>query len=135
MRPAAIGALFTAAIGVAACASYYDDDRGYGRDGYGSYGGYHYDGRDYQRLGNRCGFFRGSGGNRLDPWLACTDEGQEIIRRGFDEDQDRSIGKRTADQANIWFRRHADRNRDMRLTDREIRIALSEATRYDRRRY
>ena len=130
MRPAAIGALFTAALSMAACATYYDDDRGYGR---GGYGGYHYEGRDYQRIGNRCGFFHGSGGDRLDPWLACTHEGQEIIRRGFDEGQNRRISRNTADRANVWFRRHADRNRDMRLTDREIRIALTDA-RYDRRR-
>ena len=41
MRAAAIGALFTAALGMAACATYYDD---YGRDGHGrgqgGYGGY-----------------------------------------------------------------------------------------------
>ena len=131
MRPAAIGALFTAALTMAACATYYDDDRGYGG---GGYGGYHYEGRDYQRIGNRCGFFGGSGGSRLDPWLACTDEGREIVRRNFDENQDRRIGKPGADRANIWFRRHADTDRDMRLTDNEIRGALVNAARHMSRR-
>jgi hypothetical protein len=131
MRNTAIGALLAAALGVTACATYYDEgyDRGRG------YGGYGYDGRDYQRLGNDCGFFTGRGGARLDPWLACTREGQQIVRYGFDDDQDRRLKAKTADRANIWFRRHADANRNMRLTDAEIRAALVNAAgRFDRRR-
>ena len=69
MRTLAVATLFAAALGSAGCASYYGD-RGYG-GGYG-YGDYAYDGRDYQRIGNDCGGFGGSGGDRLDPWLACT---------------------------------------------------------------
>jgi hypothetical protein len=132
MRKAAIGALFTAALGITACETYYDGHDGYGR---GGYGGYDYVGRDYERLGNDCGFFRGSGGDLLDPWLACTSEGQGIVRRGFDSDDDGSIGRDTADRANIWFRRHADTDRDMRLTDPEIRAALVNGERHGDGRY
>jgi hypothetical protein len=128
MRAAGIGVLFAAGLGVAACATYYDE--GYGRGPRGGYGGYDYSGGAYDRLGNDCRFFRGSGGRRLDPWLACTDEGREVVRR-FDQDRDRRIGRATADRANIWFRRHADTNRDMRLTDAEIRTALVNAARWD----
>ncbi|HEY7808785.1 MAG TPA: hypothetical protein VIA98_00215 [Allosphingosinicella sp.] len=123
MRKSAVLTLFAAALGMAACATYYDE--GYGRSG----GGFHYVGRDFDRPGNDCGFFAGSGGRALDPWLACTGEGQAIIRRTFDSDRDRRISTRTATRANIWFRRHADTNRDMRLTDREIRAALVNAQR------
>ena len=123
MRAIAIGALFTAALITAACATYYDD---YGR----SRGGYDYVGGDYERLGNDCGFFRGSGGAMLDPWLACTPEGQGIVRRGFDRGQNRRLSRDTADRANIWFRRHADTNRDMRLTDPEVRAALVNGERH-----
>lgn len=126
MRVALVGTLFAAALGVAACETYYDD---YGRP----YGGYDYVGRDYDRLGNDCGFFRGGGGHLLDPWLACTREGQELVGHRYDEDDDRSIGRDTADRANVWFRRHADTNRDLRLTDNEIRGALVNAARHQRR--
>ena len=122
MRVAAIGALFTAALFTAACATYYD----YGR----SHGGYDYVGGDYDRLGNDCEFFRGSGGAELDPWLACTSEGQGIVRRGFDRGHNRRISRDTADRANVWFRRHADTNRDMRLTDPEVRAALVNGERH-----
>jgi hypothetical protein len=129
MRKPAIVTLFVSALGMAACATYYDDRGGYGR----GYGDYAYQGSDYDRLGNDCGFFGGSGGRALDPWLACTDEGRGIVRRGFDSDGDRRVSSRTAERANIWFRRHADTNRDMRLTDPEVRAALVNAERYSGR--
>ena len=125
MRNAAIGTLFAAALGAAACASY--DDYGHGG---GRYGGYDYVGSHYDRIGNHCGFFSGSGGDLLDPWLACTREGQGIVRRMFDRGHNRRISTATADRANIWFRRHADTDRDMRLTDPEVRAALVNAERY-----
>ena len=128
MRAAAIMTLFAAALGAAACATYYDD-YGSGR----SYGNYRYAGGDYDRLGNDCGFFQGSGGALLDPWLACTREGQELVRYRYDSDEDRRIGNDKADEANVWFRRHSDTNRDMRLTDAEIRAGLVNAARYSRR--
>jgi hypothetical protein len=124
MRKSAILTLFASALGMAACATYYDDRS--------SFGGYAYQG-EYDRLGNDCGFFGDSGGGRLDPWLACTQEGQGIVRRGFDGDDDRRLSARTAERANIWFRRHADTNRDMRLTDPEVRAALVNAERFSGR--
>ena len=127
MRKPAVLTLFAAALASAACATYYDDD--HGRSGWG---GYDYVGGDYDRPGNGCGFFGGSGGARLDPWLACTEEGQGIVRRGFDSDRDRRLSARTAERANIWFRRHADTNRDLRLTDPEVRAALVNAERFGR---
>ena len=123
MRILAIGTLFAAALSMAACATYYDDRAG-------GYGRYAYAGGDYDRLGNDCGFFGGSGGDRLDPWLACTPEGQGIVRRGFDSDGDRRLSRRTAERANVWFRRHADTDGDMRLTDPEVRVALVNAERF-----
>ncbi len=125
MRKPAVLGLFVAALGTAACATYYDD--GYAGGGWGAYS---YDGRDYARPGNDCGFFGGSGGRMIDPWLACTQEGQGIIARGFDSDRDRRLSARTAERANVWFRRHADTNRDMRLTDGEVRAALVNAERF-----
>ena len=121
MRASLIGAIFLTAAGVAACTTYYD--------GRGGYGGYRYSG-DYDRLGNGCRFFEGSGGARLDPWLACTPEGRDLVRLRFDGDRDRRVTSRTAERANVWFRRHADTDRDRRLTDAEIRAALVNAARY-----
>ena len=128
MRAAAIVTLFATAVGAAACATYYDD-YGSGRP----YGDYRYAGGDYDRLGNDCGFFEGSGGTLLDPWLACTREGQELVRYRYDSDEDRRIGSDTADEANVWFRRHSDTDRDLRLTDAEIRAGLVNAERHSRR--
>ncbi|MDT9597711.1 hypothetical protein [Sphingosinicella rhizophila] len=132
MRRAALVGLCLAAAGMAGCETYE------GRDAYdsgpyataGLYGGYDYQGQDYDRLGNDCAYFDGSGAGLLDPWLACTDEGREVVRHGFDRDEDRVISDELADQANIWFRRHADTDRDMRLTDPEIRAALVNAARH-----
>ena len=130
MRAAMVAALFAAAAGVSACATYYDD----GRDDRARYGRYAYEGRDYDRPGNDCGFFQGGGGGRLDPWLACTREGQELVRVHFDDDHDRRVKARTAERANVWFRRHADTDRDLCLTDPEIRAALVNSARYLARR-
>ena len=126
MRKAAIATLFVSALGMAACATYYGDD---GRGG--GYGGYDYAGGDFDRSGNDCGVFGGSGGARLDPWLACTPEGQNIVRNGFSSG--RRLSARTATRANVWFRRYADSNRDMRLTDPEVRTALVNAERHSGR--
>jgi hypothetical protein len=117
MRKAARGMLLAAALGVAGCETY--DDYGH-RDG-GRYGGYDYVGSDYERLGNDCGF-GGPGGDVLDPWLACTDEGRDLVRTMFSRNV--RIDADTADEANIWFRRYADHDRDLCLTDPEIRAAL-----------
>jgi hypothetical protein len=117
MRTVAIATLMAASIGVAACATY---DRGRGD--------YGYDGRSYQRLGNDCGSFGGPGGKRLDPWLACTEEGEDIVRSRYARSG--RLSGDEADEANVWFRRHADTNRDLRLTDPEIKAALVNAARH-----
>ena len=120
MRARTIMGLLTLALGVSACA-YYDD---YGHAG--GYGGYRYDGDSYERgLGAGDGF-GGRGGPILDPWLVETPEGRQVVLLGFDENGNGRISEETAHRANVWFRRYADSDRDMRLTDEEIRIALAQ---------
>ncbi|HEY5721320.1 MAG TPA: hypothetical protein VIT45_03270 [Allosphingosinicella sp.] len=120
MRSTSVAVLLAAALATAGCATRHHD-YGYtdGMDG----GDYAYAGTDYDRLGNDCGTFGGSGGDMLDPWLACTGEGEDLVRALFGG-RDGRIDEATADRANIWFRRHADTNRDLRLTDPEIKAAL-----------
>ena len=128
MRWRTITALLTLALGVSACAYY--DDYGYGYGGPG-YGDYRYDGRDYERgrwAGGDPGF-GGRGGHILDPWLANTAEGRDIVILGFDDNDNGRISEETAHRANVWFRRYADTDRDMRLTDEEIRIGLVQGAR------
>jgi hypothetical protein len=132
MRKAALAGLLAVAAGAPGLA-YYDQDYGDGPSPFASpgvHGGYDYQGQDYDRPGNDCAYFDGSGADLLDPWLACTEEGRELVRDGFDREESGFISEELADQANIWFRRHADTNRDMQLTDPEIRTALVNAARY-----
>lgn len=126
MRKPAIAALFGAALVVTGCETY---------DGYGRghrYGDYDYRGAQYDRPGNDCGSFHGKGGRGLDPWLACTREGEDLVRAMFSRGSGR-IGAKQAERANIWFRRHADTDRDMCLTDPEIKAALVNHDRHSRR--
>ena len=96
-------------LAVSACT--HRDRYGYGPpdgpDGYG-YNGDEWSGRDMDDL------------FRLDPWLEDTREGQTIVAN--------NLGQRFHPEAvrelNIRFRQFADTDRDMRLTDPEIRIAL-----------
>ncbi len=129
MRRRTIMGLLTLALGVSACA-YYGD---YGQGSYSGvgYGDYRYDGSDYDRsrwAGDAEGF-GGRGAHILDPWLALTPEGRQVVTLGFDDNDNGRISEETAHRANLWFRRYADTDRDMRLTDEEIRIALVQATR------
>lgn len=148
-------ALTALTIGLAGC-SYYDPydpyDRGYGRgydggyDPYGRdnryghdrnrFGQYLYVGRDFEasRWDPRSNQFRGSGAAILDPWLAFTRQGRDIVYYRFDRDYDGSISARDADRINVWFRAYADVDRDYRLTDQEIGAALNRAVR-ERPRY
>ncbi|MFN3945514.1 MAG: hypothetical protein ACK4K7_11355 [Allosphingosinicella sp.] len=131
--PAAAAAL--AFLGLSGCA--YD---GYGYDpGYGpagAYGDYRYDGHDW-RGGPRerfAGPLHGPGLGVLDPWLRDTREGNDVVTLGFSEAAQGFVSPEVAHRANIWFRRYADTNRDLRLTDAEIRVALVQAARdHDRR--
>jgi hypothetical protein len=128
MRGPIITALFTVAVGVSACAVY--DDYAYGRGYHGHrYGEYRYDGRAYSGWSRGPDMFTGGGAPLLDPWLVQTEEGRAVVSRSFDEGASGRISPDSAHRANAWFRRHADQDRDMRLTDQEIRIALAEAGR------
>jgi len=69
----------------------------------------------------------------LDPWLAQTREGVTVVTLGFRDAAEGDVSEDVAHRANIWFRRYADSNRDMRITDEEIRVALvTAAGRYGR---
>ncbi len=111
----AIAAL-AAAMGLQACA--YDTFA----SGPGRYGDYAYDGQAFHG-------FEGEGAELLEPWLADTEEGQRIVRLGFQGAADGHVDEATADRINIWFRRYADTDRDLCLTDEEIRVALIQASR------
>ncbi len=131
-------ALWLAVAGLSAC-TYYDDyayGPGYygdqvGWDSFGRYGDYRYAGDYYDpgRWQGREAYLSGPGVERLDPWLAVTREGRDIVLLGFDTDDDGQITPVTADRANVWFRRYADTDEDLRLTDPEIRMALVQGSR------
>jgi hypothetical protein len=89
-------------------------------DGYGDgVADYRYDGADYGSLAE----------SGLDPWLEETEEGRAILMDGFTGESGGIVDEEVADRANIWFRRYADTDADMRLTDEEIRVALVQAAR------
>lgn len=93
-----------------------------------------YDGRDY--AGPRApyeGDLHGPGVEILDEWLKGTTEGREIVTLGFRDAAEGFVGEDVAHRANIWFRRHADTNRDMKVTDPEIRTALANSAVFQRR--
>jgi hypothetical protein len=122
MRRSGIVALLALALGVTSCAYY--DDYAYGG---GRFGDYRYDGMAYDpsRWDEAAMRLQGPGAGMLDPWLALTSEGRDILAAGFGARGNGFVSAETADRANIWFRRYADSNRDMRLTDAEIRTALA----------
>jgi hypothetical protein len=125
MRAAIITLTSLAALGVAGCAY----NSAYDRAGHGPYGPYAYDGAAY--AGPRApyaGELHGPGLDILDPWLRGTREGQAVVTLGFREAAGGFVSEDVAHRANIWFRRYADENRDMRITDPEIRTALVQAT-------
>jgi len=88
-----------------------------------------YAGGDYGQLG-----VGGEGASHLDPWLSGTEPGQRLILAEFDRNHDGRIGVDRAGEANRWFRRFADRNHDLRLTDAEINRGLIVAERKLRQR-
>jgi len=76
--------------------------------------------------GGRYGEFGigGNGAKHLDPWLSGTQPGQRFILAFFDRNYDGRIGADRAGEANRWFRRFADRDHDLRVTDDEINRGL-----------
>ena len=98
-----------AAIGVGGCATPYD---------------YAYDGRDWATRRPYDGELQGPGVELLDPWLIETAEGRAVVTLGFREAGNGYVSEDVAHRANIWFRRYADQNCDLRVTDPEIRTAL-----------
>ena len=70
------------------------------------------------------GELSGPGAETLDEWLRDTREGRAIVTLGFHDAAEGVISEDVAHRANIWFRNYADNNRDMTITDDEIRAAL-----------
>jgi hypothetical protein len=70
------------------------------------------------------GELSGPGVPVLDEWLRDTSEGRAIVTLGFHDAFNGVISENVAQRANIWFRHYADQNRDMTITDEEIRAAL-----------
>lgn len=116
-------ALLLAVGGLAACA--YQDRYDYGYSD--RYDDYSYDGDDYADGAGYYDSLGGSGEDVLDPWLVLTPEGRDIVATGFGGDG--RLTEETAHRANIWFRRYADTDDDLRLTDEEIRLALVQGSR------
>jgi hypothetical protein len=78
-----------------------------------------YSGGDYGAYG-----VGGDGAKRLDPWLNGTQPGQRLVLAFFDHNENGRIGIDRAGEANRWFRRFADRDHDLRVTDSEINRGL-----------
>src|SRR3712207_5528948 len=93
-----------AAAALAGCTTY-DDDRS---------DRYRYEGSDWsERRGSP---LTGPGADRLDPWLSETEEGWAILRNRWTR-RGGWIDEEGAERANIWFRRFADVDGDLCLTD------------------
>ena len=120
-----------ALAGLSACAWGHD---GYGRGGYGP-SGPAYGGREWSEPRRPFeGELTGPGVAILDDWLKETPEGRAIVTLGFRDAARGAVSEDVAHRANLWFRLYADQNRDMIITDPEIRTALvAAAGRYVRR--
>lgn len=104
------------------------DDYGYRHGPYG-YGDYAYAGERWRGFEPYRGDLTGPGTDILDPWLIGTEEGRRIVATGFRSAGHGFVDDGTAHRANIWFRRYADSDCDLELTDAEIRVALVQASR------
>ena len=116
-----------AAFGVAGCEPYE-----YGEPGYGvSTGPVVYQGTQWAGPPRQPwqGDLQGPGLDILDPWLRETAEGRAVVTLGFNTAAEGVVSEDVAHRANIWFRRYADHNCDMQVTDPEIRTALVSAAR------
>ncbi len=87
---------------------------------YGAYAGSDWAGERRPFLGE----LHGPGLDILDPWLKETREGRAIVTLGWRGTEGGFVSEDVAHRVNIWFRRYADENGDMRITDPEIRTAL-----------
>ncbi len=105
------------ALGVAGCAT-----GGY-HHGRHAYGGGEWSGPRQAFAGD----LHGPGVALLDPWLKETREGRAVVTLGFRDAARGFVSEDVADRANRWFRRYADQDCDMRVTDPEIRVALATA--------
>jgi len=123
MRQRLLLILLTSLAGVAAAACSYDPY--HGRPESHDAGRYAYSGGEWAgRRDAYQGDLHGPGLAILDPWLIETREGRAIVTLGFRDARRGFVGEDVAHRANIWFRRYADTDRDMRITDPEIRSAL-----------
>ncbi len=129
MRQPAIIALLSVALGVSTCS--YHNDLGYGAPAQAAFGAYRYAGAAYDEASwdQAKAQLAGPGAAMLDPWLAVTAEGRAILARGFKAEGSGIVTREVAERANLWFRRYADHDHDMLLTDGEIRVALVQAAR------
>ena len=89
-------------------------------------GSYAYDGSEWDGAyrGPHAGELEGPGVEILDRWLSETAEGRAVVTLGFQDAANGFVSEDVAHRANIWFRRYADENCDMTITDPEIRTAL-----------
>lgn len=85
---------------------------------------YAYRGDEWATRRPYAGELRGPGVDILDPWLIETPEGRAVVTLGFRDAGNGFVSEDVAHRANIWFRRYADHDCDMRVTDVEIRTAL-----------
>ncbi len=109
----------------------------WGYDGYYGHGGYAYRGSAWAPEARPLyqGDLRGPGVDILDDWLKETPEGRAIVTLGWRDAGDGVVSEDVAHRANVWFRRYADHDGDMIITDPEIRTALvAAAGRYLHRR-
>lgn len=110
----ALSKLVLGAIAAVAVASPVMADDRWDRDG-------RWDRNHYDRSWN------GKGWSKLDPWLRNSTEGHRWTMRNFDRNG--SLDKSEARDANRAFKRLADRNRDGRLSNGEIRWGLDAISR------
>lgn len=93
-----------------------------------AYGGHAYEGREWSGPRRAYGGeLSGPGLAILDDWLKETREGNVVVTMGFAEARRGFVSEDVAHRVNLWFRRYADHDRDLILTDPEIRTALVHA--------
>jgi len=120
MRQRAFLFLATSLAALAACAHG-------GHHGRYAYGGSEWSGTRQAYEGD----LHGPGLAVLDPWLKETREGRAVVTLGFRDAGRGFVSEDVAHRANIWFRRYADQDCDLQVTDPEIRTALvAAAARY-----